>query len=57
MDPKIALATRRGNDGAVAVDTGECLKDSRGVTYDFTADFDKAGRLNRLTAAFETAGD
>ncbi len=57
MDAKIELTTRHGTDSTVAMDTGECLKDSHGITYYFAAGFDKAGRLNRLSAGFETAGD
>jgi hypothetical protein len=56
MDPKIEFTDSHSDDG-YGIETGECLKDSHGVTYYFVVDFDKAGRLNKLTAAFVTAED
>jgi hypothetical protein len=54
MDPKIRLTKYHSEDGD-SLDTGQCLKDSHGISYALTLDFDKAGRLNKLTAGFETA--
>jgi hypothetical protein len=54
MDPKLQLTKYHSEDGA-SLDTGECLKDSHGITYALTLEFDKAGRLNKLSASFETA--
>jgi hypothetical protein len=56
MDPKIEFTSSHSDQG-YAMDTGECLKDSHGITYYFAVNFDKAGRLNKLTAAFDSAGD
>jgi hypothetical protein len=56
LDPKIEFTASHSDEG-YGIDTGECLKDSHGVTYYFVVDFDKAGRLNKLTAAFVTAED
>ena len=55
MDPKIGFGiTGEKKDN---IQTGECLKDSRGITYGFSAHFGKDGRLDRLKAAFLTEGD
>jgi len=56
MDPKMEFSAGQSDRG-YSIDTDECLKNSRGVIYYFVADFDKAGRLNKLRAGFETAGD
>jgi hypothetical protein len=56
MDPKLELTKYHSEDGD-SLDTGECLKDSHGITYALTLEFDKAGRLNKLSASFETAED
>jgi hypothetical protein len=57
MDPKIDFSSDGSAEKGYSIDTGECLKDSRGITYYFSAKFDKADRLNKLTAAFETSQD
>jgi hypothetical protein len=56
MDPKIDFAAGCAKSGC-DIGTGECLKDSRGVTCWFSAYFDKGRRLNRLEAGFVTAED
>jgi hypothetical protein len=56
IDPKIEFTTSHSEHG-YTMETGECLKDRNGITYYFVVDFDKAGRLNKLTAAFDTAED
>jgi hypothetical protein len=54
MDPKLNLRTIHRDEGD-SLETGECLKDRHGITYYLSLQFDKAGRLNKLTAGFPTA--
>lgn len=56
-DPKIEFSAGSSPGKSYSIDTEECLKSSRGITYYFSAQFDGAGRLNKLTAAFEVAED
>jgi hypothetical protein len=56
MDPKIVL-TKSHDDKGDSLGTGECLKDSHGITYYLILSFDKTAGLDKLTAAFDTAED
>ncbi len=56
MDPKMVL-TRSHDDGGDSLSTGECLKDSHGITYYLSLSFGKTEGLNGLAAAFDTAED
>ena len=56
MDPKMVLTRGHGDIGD-SLDTGECLRDTHGITYHLILDFDKTAGLNKLTAAFDTAED
>lgn len=56
INPKMEFSAGRSDRG-YSIDTDECLKNSHGAIYYFVANFDKDGRLNKLTAAFETAED
>jgi hypothetical protein len=57
MDPKIEFSPAGSPTKGYSIDTGECMTNSKGMLFYFSARFSKAGRLNRLEAAVETDED
>jgi len=56
LDPEVNWTTYH-EDKVDRLSSGECLKDSHGVTYGMDLEFDHGGGLNKVTASFDTAED